>query len=68
MAFPTAPKIHDTWTVLPHGPLIPVDDGIVTVTGQIRMPLVELQRRMTVVQLRTAPLLSTAPLRWATLK
>ena len=44
-------KIHDTWTVLPHGPLSEVDDGILTVTGQLQMPLVELQRRMTVVRL-----------------
>jgi hypothetical protein len=45
------PKIHESWTVLPHGSLTPVDDGILTVTGQIHMPLVELQRRMTVVRL-----------------
>jgi hypothetical protein len=31
--------------------LTQVDDGILTVTGQIPMPLVELQRRMTVVRL-----------------
>jgi hypothetical protein len=48
----TMSKIHDTWTVLPHGPLISIDDGILTVTGQIQMPLVELQRRMTVVRLK----------------
>ena len=46
------PTIHDTWTVLPHGPLVEIDDGILTVTGQIDMPLVKLERRMTVVRLR----------------
>lgn len=45
------PKIHERWTVLPHGPLTAVDDGILSVTGQIPMPLVNLQRRMTVVRL-----------------
>lgn len=42
--------VHEHWTVLPHGPLTRVDDGIYTVTGEIPMPLVHLQRRMTVVQ------------------
>lgn len=46
------PHIHENWTVLPHGPLTEVDDGILTVTGDIHMPLVELERRMTVVRLR----------------
>jgi hypothetical protein len=46
------PGIHDSWTVLPHGPLTRIDDGIFTVTGQIHMPLVELERRMTVVRLQ----------------
>jgi hypothetical protein len=46
------PHIHESWTVLPHGPLTEVDDGILTVTGDIHMPLVELERRMTVVRLR----------------
>jgi hypothetical protein len=46
------PKIHESWTVLPHGPLTQVDDGILTVTGDIHMPLVDLERRMTVVRLR----------------
>ena len=45
------PAIHDTWEVLPHGPVTAVDDGILTVTGRIPMPLVALERRMTVVRL-----------------
>lgn len=46
------PKIFDTWTVLPHGRLREIDDGIWTVTGQIDMPLTHLGRRMTVVRLK----------------
>jgi hypothetical protein len=46
------PRVHETWTVLPHGPLIEIDDGILTVTGQIHLPLVNLERRMTIVRLR----------------
>jgi hypothetical protein len=44
-------KVHDHWTVLPHGPVTSVDEGILTVTGAIHMPLVDLERRMTVVRL-----------------
>jgi hypothetical protein len=43
--------VHDIWEVLPHGPVTAIDDGILTVTGQIPLPLVELERRMTVVRL-----------------
>jgi hypothetical protein len=39
------------WTVLPHGKVSKIDDNILTVTGQIRMPLMKLPRRMTVVRL-----------------
>jgi len=46
------PQFHETWTVLPHGPLTEIDRGILTVTGQIHMPLVNLERRMTVVRLK----------------
>ena len=45
------PKIHDRWTVLPHGELETVDDGILTVEGDIPMPLGNFPRRMTVVGL-----------------
>ena len=41
-----------TWTVLPHGNLSEVDDGILTVTGTLHMPLMDFPRRMTVVRLR----------------
>jgi hypothetical protein len=45
------PKIFETWTVLPHGPLEQIDDGILTVAGDIPMPLGNFPRRMTVVRL-----------------
>jgi hypothetical protein len=37
---------YQHWNVLPHGKLSEIDDGILTVVGQIRMPLVNLPRRM----------------------
>jgi len=39
------------WKVLPHGKLSEIDDNILTVTGEIRMPIMDLPRRMTVVRL-----------------
>jgi hypothetical protein len=44
-------KILDEWTVLPHGPITQVDDGLWTVTGEFKTPLTHLERRMTVVRL-----------------
>lgn len=38
------------WKVLPHGKLSEIDQNILTVTGEIRVPM-ELPRRMTVVRL-----------------
>jgi len=58
------PHLHDEWTVLPHGPLREIDYGLLTVVGQIPMPLGNFPRRMTVVGLsgkRTA-LFSPIPL------
>jgi len=46
------PNIHETWTVLPHSPLREIDDGILTVTGEVHLPLVDLERRMSVVRLK----------------
>jgi hypothetical protein len=40
------------WKVLPHGKLTEIDTNILTVTGDIPMPLTDLPRRMTVVRLR----------------
>jgi hypothetical protein len=41
-----------TWEVLPHGRLTQIDDNILTVTGDLKMPMTHLQRRMTVVRLQ----------------
>jgi hypothetical protein len=46
------PKINSEWKVLPHGPLEQLDDGLATVAGEIRMPLGNFPRRMTIVSLR----------------
>jgi hypothetical protein len=57
-------KLHDQWTVLSHGPLREIDEGLLTVVGQIPMPLGGFPRRMTVVGLsggRTA-IFSAIPL------
>src|SRR5260221_11523388 len=39
------------WTVLPHGKLTQVDDGVLTVVGDLHMPVGDFPRRMTVVRL-----------------
>jgi hypothetical protein len=39
------------WKVLPHGKLAEIDYNILTVVGEIHMPLMDLPRRMTVVRL-----------------
>jgi len=44
------------WTVLPHGKLTQINDRILTVVGDLKMPLLELPRRMTVVRLGTGDL------------
>lgn len=44
-------KFHDDWVVLPHGPLREVEDGFLSVVGQIPMPLGKFPRRMSVVAL-----------------
>ncbi|HEY5459978.1 MAG TPA: hypothetical protein VIJ81_10970 [Sphingomicrobium sp.] len=57
-------QLHDEWTVLPHGPLREIDYSLLTVVGQIPMPIGNFPRRMTVVGLskkRTA-LFSPIPL------
>jgi hypothetical protein len=46
------PAILEKWEVMPHEPLVEIDDGILTVAGEIRMPLGNFPRRMTVVRLR----------------
>jgi len=45
------PKFNKQWKVLPHGQVRSVDDRILTVEGDIPMPLGKFPRRMTVVGL-----------------
>ncbi len=44
----TAP--HKDWTVLPHGKLTRVNERILSVVGDLAMPLMKLPRRMTVAR------------------
>lgn len=45
------PNFNQEWKVLPHGELKAVDDRLLTVEGDISMPLAKFPRRMTVVGL-----------------
>lgn len=45
------PAILEKWEVLPHGPLVEIDDGLLTVAGEIVMPLGRFPRRMSVAAL-----------------
>jgi hypothetical protein len=44
------------WIVLPHGKLTRINDRIATVVGELKMPLLDLPRRMTVVRLKSGDL------------
>ena len=44
------------WTVLPHGKLTRVTERIITVVGDLKMPLLELPRRMTAIRLNSGDL------------
>src|SRR5437762_11219442 len=55
------PQPHTEWTVLPHGKLTQIEDNILTVTGDIPMPVGNLTRRMTVVRLRDGRLVIFSP-------
>ena len=45
------PKPFTEWTVLPHGKLSRLDDNLLSVTGDLHMPVGDFPRRMTVVRL-----------------
>src|SRR3569623_809184 len=49
---PTMVDILEKWQVMPHDALTAVDDGILSVAGEIDLPLGAFPRRMTVVGLR----------------
>ena len=46
------PKPFAEWKVLPHGRLTKIEDNMLTVIGDIPMPVGDIKRRMTVVRLR----------------
>jgi len=46
------PKPFTEWKVLPHSKLTAIEDDILTVVGDIPMPVGDMKRRMTVVRLR----------------
>jgi hypothetical protein len=50
------PKPFSEWTVLPHGKLSRLDDNLLSVTGDLHMPVGDVQRRMTVVRLQSGKL------------
>ncbi|MEI9936076.1 MAG: hypothetical protein WDO69_02510 [Pseudomonadota bacterium] len=45
------PKPFKEWTVLPHGKLSRLDDNLLSVSGDLHMPVGDFPRRMTVVRL-----------------
>ncbi len=51
------PRPFKEWTVLPHGKLSRLDDNMLTVTGDLHMPIGDFPRRMTVVRLSDARLI-----------
>jgi hypothetical protein len=50
------PKPFKEWTVLPHGKLSRLDDNLLSVAGDLHMPLGDYPRRMTVVRLNDSRL------------
>jgi len=46
------PKPFTEWKVLPHSKLTAIEDDILTVVGDVPMPVANMKRRMTVVRLR----------------
>ena len=46
------PAIQTKWEVLPHDMLQRIEDNILTVQGEIKMPVGNMHRRMTLVRLR----------------
>ena len=58
-------RLHREWTVQPHGPLTEPEPGLLTVVGEIKLPLGTFPRRMTVVALsgKRVAVFSPVPLR-----
>lgn len=55
-------KFNDHWKVQKHGPLKQVGDGLLTVSGDIAMPLGNFPRRMTVASLQGARVAVWSPI------
>lgn len=55
------PSLHDNWKVFPHGPVEKVDEGILSVEGEINMPLGRFPRRMTIVALKDGRTVAFSP-------
>ena len=55
-------KLHDDWQVLPHGPVEEIDDGIISVAGEIHMPLGMFPRRMTIARLADSRTIVFSPI------
>ncbi len=51
------PKPFTEWTVLPHSKLVRLDDNLLSVTGNLHMPVGDFPRRMTVVRLHDGRLI-----------
>ncbi|MGC4048237.1 MAG: hypothetical protein QM757_00765 [Paludibaculum sp.] len=45
------------WTVMPHGQLTQINERLITVVGEVEMPLLKLPRRMTAVRLKSGGLI-----------
>ena len=56
------PAPHTTWTVLPHGPLTTLEPNLMTVTGTLKMPLADFERRMTIARLADRRLVVFSPI------
>src|SRR5262245_28969525 len=58
-------RFNEAWKVGPHGPLEELDEGLLSVAGEIVMPLGNFPRRMTAVALKgkRSAIWSAIPLR-----
>lgn len=54
-------QLHDEWKVFPHGPVEQIDEGILSVEGEIQMPLGRFPRRMTIVALEGGRTVAFSP-------
>jgi hypothetical protein len=64
------PKPLDHWTVMPHGRLTQIEENLLSVTGELQLPLTPVTRRMTAARLNDGRLViySAIALREAEMK